>query len=59
LGPSKIYPNWDFWFEKKPSGIPVGDRSGGAKEFQFVATFSKEFDCKDGEKANASSTQLP
>jgi hypothetical protein len=18
--PSKIYPNWDFWFEKKPSG---------------------------------------
>jgi hypothetical protein len=22
LGPSKIYPNWDFWFEKKPSGNP-------------------------------------
>jgi hypothetical protein len=20
LGPSKIYPNWDFWFENKPSG---------------------------------------
>jgi hypothetical protein len=19
---SKIYPNWDFWFEKKPSGNP-------------------------------------
>jgi hypothetical protein len=18
----KIYPNWDFWFEKKPSGNP-------------------------------------
>jgi hypothetical protein len=18
--PSKIYPNWDFWFENKPSG---------------------------------------
>jgi hypothetical protein len=23
--PSKIYPNWDFWFEKKPSGDPVAD----------------------------------
>jgi hypothetical protein len=22
LRPSKIYPNWDFWFEKKPSGNP-------------------------------------
>jgi hypothetical protein len=22
---SKIYPNWDFWFEKKPSGNPVPD----------------------------------
>jgi hypothetical protein len=20
--PSKIYPNWDFWFETIPSGIP-------------------------------------
>jgi hypothetical protein len=20
---SKIYPNWDFWFEKKPSGNPA------------------------------------
>jgi hypothetical protein len=19
---SKIYPNWDFWYEKKPSGNP-------------------------------------
>jgi hypothetical protein len=22
--PSKIYPNWDFWFESKPSGNPGG-----------------------------------
>jgi hypothetical protein len=22
---SKIYPNWDFWFENKPSGNPVVD----------------------------------
>jgi hypothetical protein len=21
--PFKIYPNWDFWFENKPSGNPV------------------------------------
>jgi hypothetical protein len=21
--PPKIYPNWDFWFENKPSGNPV------------------------------------
>jgi hypothetical protein len=20
--PSKIYPNWDFWFENKPPGNP-------------------------------------
>jgi hypothetical protein len=20
-----FYPNWDFWFEKKPSGNPDGD----------------------------------
>jgi hypothetical protein len=23
--PSKIYPNWDFWFENKPSGNPGFD----------------------------------
>jgi hypothetical protein len=22
LRPSKIYPNWDFWFENIPSGNP-------------------------------------
>jgi hypothetical protein len=22
LMPSKIYPNWEFWFENKPSGNP-------------------------------------
>jgi hypothetical protein len=21
--PSKIYPNWDFWFENMPSGNPA------------------------------------
>jgi hypothetical protein len=23
LRPSKIYPTWEFWFEKKPSGNPA------------------------------------
>jgi hypothetical protein len=23
IRPSKIYPNWDFWFENKPSGNPA------------------------------------
>jgi hypothetical protein len=22
LSPTKIYPNWDFWFENKPPGNP-------------------------------------
>jgi hypothetical protein len=22
IRPSKIYPNWDFWFENRPSGNP-------------------------------------
>jgi hypothetical protein len=25
--PFKIYPSWDFWFENKPSGNPVGKQS--------------------------------
>jgi hypothetical protein len=25
LRPSKIYSNWDFWFENKPSGNPTYD----------------------------------
>jgi hypothetical protein len=26
---SKIYPNWYFWFENKPSGNPGSKREGG------------------------------
>jgi hypothetical protein len=26
LRPSKISPNWDFWFEKKPPGNPASDQ---------------------------------
>jgi hypothetical protein len=26
--PSKIYPNWNFWSENKPSGNPVRGRKG-------------------------------
>jgi hypothetical protein len=28
LRPSKICPNWDFWFENKPSGNPAEERKG-------------------------------
>jgi hypothetical protein len=27
LRSSKIYPNWDFWFENKPSGNPGNEES--------------------------------
>jgi hypothetical protein len=29
--PSKIYPNWDFWFENKPSGNPDFDTETESK----------------------------
>jgi hypothetical protein len=28
---TKIYPNWDFWFENKPSGNPVENTSCEAR----------------------------
>jgi hypothetical protein len=34
LGPYKIYPKWDFWFEKKPSGNP-GQCVGRKKILEF------------------------
>jgi hypothetical protein len=33
--PSKIYPNWDFWFENKPSGNP-----GRKTRFWRLTSFS-------------------
>jgi hypothetical protein len=35
--PSKIYPNWDFWFEIKPSGNPV--LSSVSNFLSFVHTY--------------------
>jgi hypothetical protein len=32
--PYKIYPNWDFWFENKPSGNPARNRE--ASTFGFL-----------------------
>jgi hypothetical protein len=29
--PSKFYPNWDFWFEHKPSGNPAEDLRKGTR----------------------------
>jgi hypothetical protein len=37
LRPSKIYPNWDFWFVKKPSGNP-GFEAGAEKRCRSIAT---------------------
>jgi hypothetical protein len=42
LRPTKIYPNWDFWFEKKPSGNPgltsaLLPRRGAALVIAFAA----------------------
>jgi hypothetical protein len=31
MRPSKIYPNWDFWFETKPSGNPASISSPAQK----------------------------
>jgi hypothetical protein len=41
--PSKIYPNWDFWFENKPSGNPV--RNSKYKKTQKRG-YKKMFDRK-------------
>jgi hypothetical protein len=36
--PPKIYPNWDFWFEKLPSGNPEAVH----KVFMLQTTFQPE-----------------
>jgi hypothetical protein len=41
--PSKIYPNWDFWFENIPSGNPVLERTRNLFIFKlFYHHFSAE-----------------
>jgi hypothetical protein len=34
--PSKIYTNWDFWFENKPSGNPDRHRKKQTNGFPLV-----------------------
>jgi hypothetical protein len=36
--PSKIYPNWDFWFENRPSGNPVGWYIALSKAYRKLIT---------------------
>jgi hypothetical protein len=38
IRPSKIYPNWDSWFENKPSGNP-GPGSTGSLAAAFISEF--------------------
>jgi hypothetical protein len=45
LRPSKIYPNWNFWFENKPSGNPVSKRKKFWK-FQFPKSMPNAFSPK-------------
>jgi hypothetical protein len=35
--PFKVYPNWDFWFENKPSGNPACDMAMRARSDCFFA----------------------
>jgi hypothetical protein len=37
LRPSKIYPNWDFWFENKPSCNPAERRDYDCREKHFLS----------------------
>jgi hypothetical protein len=39
LRPSKIYPNWDFWFENKPSGNP--DLNNSTAPCELLTQFKK------------------
>jgi hypothetical protein len=41
--PSKIYPNWDFWFENKPSGNPAWRRAARACNFIALAPICRSF----------------
>jgi hypothetical protein len=34
--PSKIYPNWDFWFKSKPSGNPIENASEKSIEIRVT-----------------------
>jgi hypothetical protein len=34
-GPSKIYPNWGFWFENKPSGNPASKHGCKTLDIHF------------------------
>jgi hypothetical protein len=38
---NKIYPNWDFWFENKPSGNTVPDRGTNPGCFRVSSYFLK------------------
>jgi hypothetical protein len=39
--PSKIYPNWDYWFENKPPGIPDWNQDQGCRMVYFHTNLGK------------------
>jgi hypothetical protein len=44
--PSKIYPNWGFWYENKPSGNPALDvvLSGHLMDLKIILKNGKTID---------------
>jgi hypothetical protein len=43
LRPSKIDPNWDFWFENKPSGNPGLNAPSKESPFSQCAQIGRNF----------------
>jgi hypothetical protein len=41
LRPSKIYPNWDFWFENVPSCNPTAQVPSSAAQLYVVCTVNR------------------
>jgi hypothetical protein len=50
---SKIYPNWDFWFENIPSGNPASQWN-----FRPILKRTKPEDCNDSSRRPASRKRL-
>jgi hypothetical protein len=49
--PSKMYKNWDFWYEKIPSGNPVSHNSLRTEGRKGLL---EKYDCRNGRKARYS-----
>jgi hypothetical protein len=60
--PSKIYPNWDFWFENIPSGNPGSLRAISDFSFSLPVLAKKTLQvsfCISLSQASLSTSRLP